>query len=819
MMPVNNENQLAGCDHQRIREFLDSQQYHLDDPELIQHLDQCDSCREFLVSEAGSEKDWHDVTQLLQPCEFDEAGNAAFSTATLSGVFVDQPTSVREVLESLVPAEDPHHLGRLGPYLITGVIGVGGMGVVLKAIDPTLDRIVAVKVLSPRLATNETARKRFAREAKAAAAVLHPNVISIHSVSSESRLPYLVMACIRGGSLKKRLEKEGPLSIVETLRIATQISSGLNAAHEQGLIHRDIKPENILLEEGVERVTITDFGLARSVDDNTVTQLGSIAGTPQYMSPEQARGEQLDQQSDLFSLGCVLYEMCTGTPPFRDATSYGVMRKIIDDSPTPMNQINKEIPTWMMTIVNRLMAKRREERWNSAEEVHAMLEQCLSHVQQPNAHSLPKSLLAMEKPRGTVRRKLLIASGLAIAICWFSIYSHLLSRPYSATDFATLEDSLGNIVTELPDEQLTLTSGRVTIGDQQRILGSWQIVEMPLGPSGGRADISRGASVFSFSEDQTYSRSSFNGLVPSAGKWKLDDTTVPRRITLELDGVERKAIYKLQGKFLSLCYQEGVNDFPESFPSHRFQKNGTVLLVMRSFSAAEYEVSFSDPSPSEVALLCADGAITSFPNLAELKPDVAAELAKGEGNLYLPAVKSLPPEVATALAGKQTGWLSLLGLRTLSPAVAKELAKANAPLVLGLDALDLETAILLARHPGSLSLPRVRTLTPEVAEVLASNHWLSLNGLDSLDVEVATALAKHRGWLSLDGVESLSTETAAALSPFTGSHLDLNGLQTIDTETAKAIVNVKSFGLTMNALETISPEVAEVLCGRDFSQS
>lgn len=200
-----------------------------------------------------------------------------------------------DVLNQLDSSEYPNHLGRLGTYEVTGVIGVGGMGVVLKAMDPSLDRVVAVKVMSPRLSHNENARKRFAREAKAAAAVLHPNVIPIHSVASGSTLPFLVMSYIRGGSLQKRLDQVGPLPLVEVLRIGSQIASGLAAAHEQGLVHRDIKPENILLEEGVERVTITDFGLARSVDDNTITQMGSIAGTPQYMSPEQARGEPLDQ--------------------------------------------------------------------------------------------------------------------------------------------------------------------------------------------------------------------------------------------------------------------------------------------------------------------------------------------------------------------------------------------------------------------------------------------------------------------------------------------------------------------------------------------
>ena len=201
--------------------------------------------------------------------------------------------------------------------------------------------------MAPHLANNATARKRFSREAKAAAAVLHPNVIPIHCVSSDDAIPYLVMAYIRGGSLQKRLEREGPLPTVEILRIGSQIAAGLAAAHEQGLVHRDIKPENILLEEGVERVTLTDFGLARAVDDASVTREGTIAGTPQYMSPEQARGESVDQKSDLFSLGSVLYALCTGRPPFRADSSYGVMRRISDSAPTPIRELNPDIPDWL----------------------------------------------------------------------------------------------------------------------------------------------------------------------------------------------------------------------------------------------------------------------------------------------------------------------------------------------------------------------------------------------------------------------------------------------------------------------------------------
>lgn len=194
----------------------------------------------------------------------------------------------------------------LGPCEDAGIIGVGGMGVVLKGFDRALNRFVAVKVLAPQLAASAMARRRFSREAQAAAAVVHENVVAIHSVAEANGLPYLVMPYIRGASLQRRLKQRGVLTTPQVLRIGHQVAAGLAATHAQGLVHRDIKPGNILIEDGVDRLMLTDFGLARAVDDASVTQEGSLAGTPQYMSPEQARGEALDARSDMFRLGSVL---------------------------------------------------------------------------------------------------------------------------------------------------------------------------------------------------------------------------------------------------------------------------------------------------------------------------------------------------------------------------------------------------------------------------------------------------------------------------------------------------------------------------------
>ncbi|MCC6510459.1 MAG: serine/threonine protein kinase, partial [Pirellulaceae bacterium] len=220
----------------------------------------------------------------------------------------------------LSPATHPEMLVRIGRYEVERLIGSGGMGVVFKAIDTELNRHVAIKLLAPFLAGNGAARQRFSREAKAAAAVVHEHVVPIYKVESNGDSPFLVMPYVAGESLQARPDREGPLELCEILRIGMQISEGLDAAHLQGLIHRDIKPSNILLEQGVERSLITDFGLARTTDDASLTNTGHYAGTPQYMSPEQARGDAIDFRSDLFSLGSVIYTMCAGRPPFRAET-------------------------------------------------------------------------------------------------------------------------------------------------------------------------------------------------------------------------------------------------------------------------------------------------------------------------------------------------------------------------------------------------------------------------------------------------------------------------------------------------------------------
>ena len=249
-------------------------------------------------------------------------------------------------LSFLAPSTEPGSIGRLDHYEILEVVGRGAMGIVLRARDAKLERIVAIKVLAPVLAITAPARQRFVREARAAAAISHDNVIAIHAVEDDSPQPYLVMQFIDGPTLQAKLERSGPLPPIEVLRIGLQIAIGLAAAHRQGLIHRDIKPANILLENGIERVKITDFGLAHAADEDSLTPSGFIAGTPAYMSPEQANGKRVDHRSDLYSLGSVLYALSTGQPPFRGRTTIEVLQAVREDTPRPACEVNRDVPPW-----------------------------------------------------------------------------------------------------------------------------------------------------------------------------------------------------------------------------------------------------------------------------------------------------------------------------------------------------------------------------------------------------------------------------------------------------------------------------------------
>jgi serine/threonine protein kinase len=242
------------------------------------------------------------------------------SNAETNSTFSGAPT---DVLSFLAPAEGPDELGRLGGYRILRVLGMGGMGVVFEAEDPRLVRRVALKVVRPTIAREQGIHDRFLREARAAAAIEHENVVTIHQVGEDRGVPFLAMPLLQGESLDNRLKRDKRLPAAEVIRIGREIAEGLAAAHEHGLIHRDIKPGNVWLDRRSGRVKILDFGLARGTgqtDEPQLTLAGSIIGTPAYMAPEQAQGQTLDGRCDLFSLGCILFRSLTGVLPFPGST-------------------------------------------------------------------------------------------------------------------------------------------------------------------------------------------------------------------------------------------------------------------------------------------------------------------------------------------------------------------------------------------------------------------------------------------------------------------------------------------------------------------
>ena len=266
----------------------------------------------------------------------------------------------------------------IGPYEILAPIGSGGMGEVYRARDSRLGREVALKVLSPTLSKDPDRRERFEREARAAAALNHPNIVTIHSVEEIDGIPFLTLELVDGQTLADLIPAEGlPLDRVLTLGIA--LADGVGAAHQRGITHRDLKPANIMLTAD-GRVKVLDFGLAKVKEDEqmamaagmpttALTGEGRIVGTVAYMSPEQAEGKAVDQRSDVFSLGIILYEMASGVRPFAGDTPMSTLSSIIKDTPKPVTEVRAGLPRDLAKIVNRCLAKDVEDRYQSAKDL------------------------------------------------------------------------------------------------------------------------------------------------------------------------------------------------------------------------------------------------------------------------------------------------------------------------------------------------------------------------------------------------------------------------------------------------------------------
>jgi TolB-like protein len=350
-----------------------------------------------------------------------------------------------------------------GPYEVVGPLGAGGMGEVYRARDGRLGREVAVKVLPSELSTDRERLQRFEHEARSAAALNHPNILTVYDVGSHGGSPYLVTELLEGESLRERLRRGG-LAAREALGLAVQVARGLAAAHGKGIVHRGLKPENLFLtRDGT--VKILDFGLAKltrpegepEAEAETVsvslTGAGRVLGTVGYMAPEQVRGLSLDHRADLFAFGCVLYEMLTGRRAFSGATAADTMSAILKEDPPPLAASGTAVPAGLETLIGRCLEKRVEDRFSSAHDLALALE--AAQVEEGSVTRVRLARGARPRVPWAVVAGGVAAAAVAVAIGW------LLWRSTGAPTSPVLDP---HVVLVAPFEDLTGDSSLGTVG-------------------------------------------------------------------------------------------------------------------------------------------------------------------------------------------------------------------------------------------------------------------------------------------------------------------------------------------------------------------
>ena len=293
-----------------------------------------------------------------------------------------------------------------GRYELLELIGKGGMSSVYKAHDRLLDRQIAVKILHPHFTEDEEYVERFRREARAVAQLSHPSIVTVIDRGEDEGRQYIVFEYVEGENLKQLLERTGPMPVRDALLLGLQMARALSFAHGRGLIHRDVKPQNVLLNADGQ-AKMTDFGIARSVDVQGVTITGTVLGTSEYIAPEQARGERVDAQTDVYSLGVVLYELLVGGVPYEGETFVTVALKHVNEPVPPVLERRPDVPTRVALAVERAMAKSPDERFSSMQELVDELEACLAELDpgDEQATMISRKPVAPRRARRTPRRK------------------------------------------------------------------------------------------------------------------------------------------------------------------------------------------------------------------------------------------------------------------------------------------------------------------------------------------------------------------------------------------------------------------------------
>jgi len=496
-------------------------------------------------------------------------------------------------------------------YKILEKLGGGGMGVVYKAKDERLGREVALKFLPAHLSEDEEAKQRFIAEAKAASALDHPNICTIYEIDeTDDDQMFIAMAYYEGETLKKRMERE-PLSILKAIKIAVQIAQGLAQAHKNGIVHRDIKPANVIItRDGL--VKIVDFGLAK-ITDVHITRTGWTLGTAAYMSPEQARGENVDHQTDIWSLGVIFYEMITRRYPFKGENSQSIIYSILNDEPDSPSTLQNDIPTPLDTIMLRCLEKEKEKRFQSAEEVDLGLESVLQEISGQVSSGM-SVLGTAPSPRS--KRKTLLWPIIAITILLIVFIGYQIvqikKRPVEIkigrTNQITHDPSLEIDPAISPDGKMLAYS----VGDE----GDMNIYVRQL--SGGRAitltqDVTEDSRWPRWSPDGSQIAFHSSGtvyIVPTLGG-------APRQLIRGARGAshawqpggKKMAFAEINGIYIQSVYGEESTEITEIYDPHSlcFSPDGALLAYVAGNSNFIFSNAIGNIAPSSIWVISVQG--------------------------------------------------------------------------------------------------------------------------------------------------------------------------------------------------------------------